>query len=65
LNDTSSSSAKPWVHHTVAVVAAELARWGLADVPTAAMARELRLKVKVSVRHLPFFRGPAVIMIDQ
>ena len=27
--------------------------------------RDNRLKVKVSVRDLPFFRAPAVIMIDQ
>ena len=42
LNEMSSSCAKPWIHHTVAVVAAAFARRGLADAPAAAIARELR-----------------------
>jgi hypothetical protein len=38
----SSSSAKPWVHHTVAVVATALTIWGFANVPAAASAKEPR-----------------------
>ena len=34
--------AKPWVHHTVAVVAAALAIWGRANDPAAPKAREAR-----------------------
>src|ERR1700722_15311196 len=42
LKAASSSGTKPWVHHTVAVLAAALAMKGRASVPAAATASELR-----------------------
>jgi hypothetical protein len=55
LNATSSSWAKPWIHHTVAVVAAAFARWGRAKLPAASKLAEplsterlVRLFIRIS-----------------
>src|SRR5215831_13356174 len=51
--DASSSGTKPWVHHTLAVMAAALAMKGRAKVPAAASPSEVRSTERLLSLRMP------------